>query len=72
MLIANCLKYVVLMDTSRNGEMFISIAIPVRNDVENLKKCLNGIMQSTYPHYENLIVDDSSNDEPPTFTKVVS
>lgn len=54
------------MDKYDNNNLIISIVIPVRNDVENLKKCLRAIMKSSYTHYECIIVDDGSIDETPT------
>jgi glycosyltransferase involved in cell wall biosynthesis len=44
---------------------FVSVIIPVFNDVEALKKCLNALDRQTYPkdRYEVIVVDNGS--EPP-------
>ncbi len=40
----------------------ISIIVPVYNGEENLEKCLNHILNSTYKKYEIIVVDDCSDD----------
>jgi len=44
---------------------FVSIIIPARNEAENIPKCLNSILQQTYPSelFEVIVVDDHSEDE---------
>ena len=42
---------------------FISIIIPVYNSGEQLYDCVKSIQNSTYKHFEIIIVDDGSNDE---------
>lgn len=39
----------------------ISIIIPSRDNIKQLKKCLNSIMKSTYENFEIIIVDNSIN-----------
>lgn len=51
-------------EASLNGQEwpFVSIIIPVYNDIENLKICLAALADQTYPkeHYEIIVVDNGS------------
>lgn len=40
----------------------VSVVIPVYNGEETLKKCLEAVYQSKYPHCEVIVVDDCSTD----------
>lgn len=42
---------------------FISIVVPTRNRVDWLRRCLDGILQQDYPHYEVLVIDDGSSED---------
>lgn len=46
-----------------NNKDLISIVIPVYNAGNHLKTCLESINSSSYPHYEVIVVDDSSTDD---------
>lgn len=45
---------------------FVSVLIPVFNDQERLRLCLNALSQQTYPHdrYEVIVVDNGSEHDP--------
>lgn len=51
------------MNISQDKPFMISVVVPVRNDPENLNKCLEALYRSCYPHYECIVVDDASTDE---------
>ena len=42
---------------------FISVIIPVYNGAAALRICLDSIFQSSYPHFECIVVDDHSTDD---------
>ncbi|MGK7895453.1 MAG: glycosyltransferase family 2 protein, partial [Xenococcus sp. (in: cyanobacteria)] len=44
---------------------FVSVIIPVYNDIERLRKCLEALESQTYPHnlYEVIVVDNASEDD---------
>ena len=44
----------------RNEESLISIIIPNKDHVEDLKKCLSSIQESAYQNYEVIIVENNS------------
>jgi glycosyltransferase involved in cell wall biosynthesis len=41
----------------------ISVIIPVRNDPDHLRECLQAVMRSPYSKYECIVVDDGSTDD---------
>ena len=49
------------------GNPKISIVIPNKDHIEDLKKCINSIQKSTYKNYEIIIVENNS-EKPETFT----
>ena len=63
------------LDHEANGEMFrivlsadasvpvISVIVPVRNNAHELRKCLEHLQSSTFPHFEVIVVDDGSTDD---------
>ncbi len=48
-----------------DNQFFVSIIIPVRNEQENIKNCIESILQQTYPKnlMEVIIVNDHSEDD---------
>jgi glycosyltransferase involved in cell wall biosynthesis len=46
---------------------FVSVIIPVRNAPERLRRCLDAVLQQTYPRerYEIIVVDNGSSDDTP-------
>lgn len=43
----------------------ISVLIPARNEAHTIGRCLDGLVQQTFPHYEVIVVDDASTDTTP-------
>lgn len=43
----------------------ISVIIPARNEARNIRRCVNALLNQTYPRYELIVVDDRSSDETP-------
>lgn len=41
----------------------ISVIVPVRNNPQELRLCLDRLHASTFPHYEVIVVDDASTDD---------
>src|SRR3990170_3006911 len=43
----------------------ISVIVPVYNDAQRIGKCIESLLQQTYPHekYEVIIIDNGSTDE---------
>ena len=41
----------------------ISVIIPARNEARNIRRCIQPLLQQTYPNYELIVVDDRSTDE---------
>ena len=41
----------------------ITIAIPARNETEDLRQCLQSIIANTYPKFEVIVLDDCSQDK---------
>ena len=47
-----------------NGNPFVNILLPNKNNCETLKQCINSIVEKTsYSNYEIAIIDDNSDDE---------
>ena len=44
------------------GQPLISIVIPTRNGVDDLRQCLESLRRTDYPHTEILIIDNQSDD----------
>ena len=45
-----------------NGNYLISIIIPIYNTKKYLEKCIESILDQTYPFWELILVDDGSTD----------
>lgn len=41
---------------------FVSVIVPARNEAANIGACVRGLLGSSYPRYEILVVDDRSED----------
>ena len=41
----------------------VSIIVPVYNVERYIDKCINSILEQTYPHIELLLIDDGSPDK---------
>ncbi len=41
----------------------ISVIVPARNEARNIHRCIQALLQQTYPNYELIAVDDRSTDE---------
>jgi glycosyltransferase involved in cell wall biosynthesis len=50
----------------------ISIIIPVRNDPDHLRQCLEAVARSEYSEYECVVVDDGSTDQTATIAGAFS
>ncbi len=46
----------------KNGKNPVSIVVVCYNEKENIRACLDGLLQQTYPHCEILCVDNGSDD----------
>lgn len=44
----------------------VSVLVPARNEEENIRACLESLLQQDYPNYEVLVLDDHSSDDTPT------
>lgn len=49
---------------SNRVQLLVSILIPCYNYAHFLKECLESVVAQTYPHWEAIVVDDASNDNP--------
>ncbi len=53
-----------------NSIPFVSVIVPVYNDSQNIRKCIEALLSQTYPEkYEVLIVDNGSTDETRTVVR---
>ena len=43
----------------------ISVIIPARNEQRNIQRCIQALLNQTYPNYEIIVVDDRSSDATP-------
>lgn len=48
-----------------DGNITISVIVPVFNVAKYLEKCVQSVISQNYPHIEIILVDDGSNDESP-------
>ena len=55
----------MLSDTSHSLAQLpsITIAIPARNETDDLRQCLQGIIANDYPKFEVIVLDDCSQDK---------
>ena len=51
-----------LPESLKKSTPLVSILIPARNEVENIKRCLRSLLKQDYPNIEILVLDDNSND----------
>ena len=40
----------------------ISVIVPARNEVRNIRRCMKALLAQTYPNYELIVLDDRSTD----------
>src|SRR6266567_3168031 len=43
----------------------VSIIVPARNEERNIRRCVESLLEQTYPNYEVIVVDDGSTDGTP-------
>lgn len=41
----------------------VSILVPARDEEKNIKRCVSSLLKQEYPHFELLVLDDSSQDK---------
>ncbi len=46
-----------------NTGIMVSIIVPARNEEQGITKCLDSLVNQTYPNLEIIVVDDSSTDK---------
>ncbi len=44
---------------------FVSIIVPARNEERNIRRCVESLLEQSYPNYEVIVVDDGSTDGTP-------
>ncbi len=44
-------------------EIMVSICIPARDEAENIGACVRAALETTWPHFEVVVVDDRSSDD---------
>lgn len=50
----------------------VSIIVPARNEAENITTCLSTLLNTTYPHWELIVVDDNSVDGTADIVRVIA
>jgi len=45
-----------------DGEPFVSIIVPARNEERNIRRCVTSLLEQDYGNYEVIVVDDDSTD----------
>ena len=43
----------------------VSIIVPARNEERNIRRCIESLLEQSYPNYEVIVVDDGSTDDTP-------
>src|SRR5690348_2516060 len=43
----------------------VSIIVPARNEERNIRRCVESLLEQSYPNYEVIVVDDGSTDGTP-------
>jgi len=50
----------------------ISVCIPARNEAQNIRACVEALLEQTYPNFEVIVVDDRSTDGTPAVLKDIT
>ena len=43
----------------------VSIIVPARNEERNIRRCVESLLEQSYPNFEVIVVDDGSTDDTP-------
>lgn len=50
----------------------ISVIVPARNEAKNIRRCVEALLEQTYPNYELIVLDDRSTDATPQILDQIS
>ncbi len=50
----------------------ISVCVPARNEERNIRRCVQGILNQTYPNLEVVVLDDRSTDSTPSILAAIA
>src|SRR2546430_9446218 len=49
----------------------VSIIVPARNEERNIRRCVESLLEQSYPNYEVIVVDDGSTDGTPNILETI-
>jgi len=49
----------------------VSIIVPARNEELNIRRCVESLLEQSYPNYEVIVVDDGSTDDTPNILETL-
>ena len=60
-------KSVSRLENSEKSATFplVSIIVPARNEERNIRRCVESLLEQSYPNFEVIVVDDGSTDDTP-------